>query len=286
MNQHPLIEFRGRLEDQLAAWALPRELAGEIESHCTPVTYEKGAVIFLRGTPADLVFWLFKGFIKLYLPQPNGDRTLIALSRPGEPLGTVDSIDANGRRQQIFEAQALTRCSVGLLSREQLLKILRGLDPEVMLQLLMNLNTTWSSMFERCASFIGLPFRERLEIVLKHLAARFGIQDKRGILIVPELSQEDLAEMIGSSRPMVSKLVADMTQEGLLVRGEGHHFILRCEGLAADSALADLHARPPALSLASPARQQPFGLSPSLRPNTAPAAATLVRNNQPRSSAL
>ena len=56
--------------------------------------------------------------------------------------------------------------------------------------------------------------------------ARFGVDDKRGILIILELSQEDLAEMIGSSRPMVSKLVGDMVEEGLLARSEQHQYIL------------------------------------------------------------
>jgi hypothetical protein len=41
------------------------------------------------------------------------------------------------------------------------------------------------------------------------------------------LSHEDLAEMIGSSRPMVSKLIGDMIQEGLIARGGKRRFILR-----------------------------------------------------------
>src|SRR5258708_34501534 len=63
-------------------------------------------------------------------------------------------------------------------------------------------------------------------LVFKDLGARFGVEDRRGTLIILELSQEDLAEMIGSSRPMVSKLVGDMGQEGLLARSEQHRFIL------------------------------------------------------------
>jgi biotin operon repressor len=46
---------------------------------------------------------------------------------------------------------------------------------------------------------------------------------------MPELSHDDLAEMIGSSRPMVSKLIADMSKEGSLVRGEKRRYILRAQ---------------------------------------------------------
>lgn len=219
-------EFRLRLENQLVAWAMPKELATEIEDHCTWVTYERGAVIFAAGATADLIFWVFKGLVKVYLPLANGGRSLVLVARSGEPLGIVDCVDDTGRRRHAVEAHALTKCTVGLFSREQLAALLRKLDLEGAIKLLENLNTTWSAVFGRFARFIGLSFRERLEIVLKDLAARFGIEDERGVLIVPELSQEDLAEMIGSSRPMVSKLVADMTQEGLLARGE-RHLILR-----------------------------------------------------------
>jgi CRP/FNR family cyclic AMP-dependent transcriptional regulator len=224
--QHSLSEFCTVLEEQLTAWNLPAELAVEIEERSTPVTFDKGAIVFLRGAPADLVFWLHKGFVKVYLPQANGNRTLIAIARPGEPLGMVAKVDADGHSHQIYEAQALTKCSVGLFTREHMMNVLRKLDSERLLQLLGNLNATWSAFFERYLGYIALPFRERLEMVFKDLGARFGIDDKRGTLIIVELSQEDLAEMIGSSRPMVSKLVGDMVKEGLLARSKQHQYII------------------------------------------------------------
>jgi len=224
--RHPLSEFRTVLEEQLTAWNLPAELAAEIEEHSTPVTFEKGATVFLRGSPTELIYWLRKGFVKLHLPYANGNRILVAIARPGEPLGMVENVDVEGRSHQILEAQALTKCSVGLVTREYMMNLLRKLDGEIVLQLLHNLHATWSALFERYAEFIGLSFRERLEVVFKDLGGRFGIDDKRGTLIILELNQDDLAEMIGSSRPMVSKLVGDMSREGLLARSEEHHFIL------------------------------------------------------------
>ena len=44
-------------------------------------------MIFLRGAPCDLLFWLLKGFVKLYLPHKDGNRTLVDLARPGDFLG-------------------------------------------------------------------------------------------------------------------------------------------------------------------------------------------------------
>jgi CRP/FNR family cyclic AMP-dependent transcriptional regulator len=224
--QHQPSEFRGRLEEMLDSHGLCADLAAEIEDHLTPVTYEKGAVIFLRGSPTDLLFWLLKGFVKLYLPHSDGSRMLVDLARPGDFLAFVNHEDSGGHRQ-ILEAQALTKCSVGLFTREHLLQLLNKLDHQTAIGLLEQLNAAWSIMFERYITFIGSSFRVRLEMVLNRLGSRVGIEDKRGILLMPELGHEDLAEMIGSSRPMVSKLIGDMTREGLLTRGEKRHFILR-----------------------------------------------------------
>src|ERR1700757_329282 len=103
-------EFRYRLEEMLGSCGLPAEIAGDIEDRLTPVAYEKGAVIFLRGAPCDLLFSLLKGFVKLYLPQEGGNRTLVDLARPGDFLGFIHAQHSKGPRQ-LLEAHALTKCS-------------------------------------------------------------------------------------------------------------------------------------------------------------------------------
>jgi len=63
-----------------------------------------------------------------------------------------------------------------------------------------------------------LSYRERLEAMLAEVAARFGVKDARGTLLTLELGHDDWAEMIGSSRPMVSRLIAEMVQNRVLAR--------------------------------------------------------------------
>jgi CRP/FNR family transcriptional regulator, cyclic AMP receptor protein len=236
-------EFRKRLERQLKEWALPRTLADDLANHLTLATYERDAVIFPRGSPADFLFCLLNGFAKLYLPHTNGNRTLVALARPGDLLGFVDSLDSENHRGQVFEAHALTKCSVGLVSRDYVIRLLRTLDSGSVTRLLEHVNTTWSRMFEWYATFMGLSFRERLQVVLEHLKVRVGISDRRGVLLLPALTHEDLAEMIGSSRPMVSRLINEMAEDGFLVRGERQHYVLRPTGWSGRAAVSDPNPR-------------------------------------------
>jgi CRP/FNR family transcriptional regulator, cyclic AMP receptor protein len=219
-----------RLEQELRKWALPNSLAEDVANRLTLVTYEQSAMIFLRGSSADFLSYLVNGFVKLYLPQRNGARTLLGIARPGDLLGFINSLDSESHRTQVLEAQALTKCSLALMSRDHLVKLLLALDPETIARLLEQINATWSAMLERCARLMGLPFRDRLQLVLEDLKLRVGVSERRGVFLVPELTHEDLAEMIGSSRPMVTKLIADMAQDGLLLRSDKQHYVLRSTG--------------------------------------------------------
>ena len=138
--------------------------------------------------------------------------------------------------------------------------MLKSLEPEALLRITEAINSMWSSVVYRYATFLGMSLRKRLEIVLGELAERFGVPDSRGTLLLPELAQEELAEMIGSSRPMVSKLLTEMTDRGMLIR-EGRRHIL----------LADKKA--PRTSAAAAPREP--GLHPAFEP--APAATRRVR---------
>ena len=62
-------------------------------------------------------------------------------------------------------------------------------------------------------------------MVMTDLAKRAGVRDSEGIMLIPEIGHEDLAEMIGCSRPMVSRLIAIMAESGLLAR-RGKQYVL------------------------------------------------------------
>lgn len=221
-------DARCRLEMQLREFGISAKFTDEIIGHHMMVNYNKGSMIFLEGSPGDFFFWIFAGLAKVYCPRSDGTRILVKLAGPGDLVGHVDSIDSKGHRTQAFEVQTLTKCSVAIYTREHVTKLLRSLDPAILIQVIEQLNTAWSSMARWFGTFLGMSFQERLEVVLKELGARFGVREKRGILLVPELAHSDLADMIGSSRPMVSRLIAEMTKEGLLLR-QGKQFILVAE---------------------------------------------------------
>jgi len=216
-------ESKSRLQQNLAQHGIAADLFEELFAQAMMVTYPVETVVFLQGSSGEFLLWLVKGFAKVYCPIES-ERVLTRLAGPGDILGHVNFLNCSGHRQ-LFEVHAATKCEVAVISREFALRVLQKLDKHDILRLLDSLNVMWSETLFRYVSLLGLGFRDRLEVVLSDLASRFGVRDKRGILIIPKLSQLDLAEMIGSSRPMISRLLKEMTDTGELIRLDQQHII-------------------------------------------------------------
>jgi CRP/FNR family cyclic AMP-dependent transcriptional regulator len=225
MNLQVSAQAQERLLTRLSSMGLPRSVATALLERHMLVRYPKGAELFSMGSPADVIFAVLTGLVKVHSSRSGSDPVLVELAGPGDLVGFADFADPSGGRSQLFEATALTNTCVALFTRHQISEVLKGLEPEALLRIAEAINSMWSSVVYRYATFLGMSLRKRLEVVLDELAERFGVPDSRGTLLLPELAQEELAEMIGSSRPMVSKLLTEMTERGLLIR-EGRRHIL------------------------------------------------------------
>lgn len=218
-------DCKSKLLPRLAQLGLPNDLITELLNDSIAVRYGKGFRPFLQGAPADVLMLIINGVAKVYCPQSNARRFLVELAGPGDIIGYADFVDSKGRRGQIFETEALTNCSVALIFRHRIAKRLQEIDGAALVSLVEQSNSFWSWVAYRYASMMSLSYRERLEVVLCEVARRFGVRESRGLLVTLELGHEDWAEMIGSSRPMVSRLFAEMVQAGVLAR-EGKRYIL------------------------------------------------------------
>jgi len=253
MNQQITAQAQEKLTARLLSLGMPRPAATTLLERHMLLRYPKGAELFTKGSPADVVFAVISGVVKVVSVRPGSDRVLVELAGTGDLVGYADFADTRGERSQLFGAQALTNSCVALFTRHHIAEVLKGLDPETLIKIASALNTMWSSVTYRYASFLGMSLRKRLEFVLNELAERFGLPDARGTLLLPELAQEELAEMIGSSRPMVSKLLTEMTARGMLIRSGRRHILISSEKLGAG---VHQRAREEAAAAAAPAPER------------------------------
>jgi CRP/FNR family cyclic AMP-dependent transcriptional regulator len=240
-------EAQQRLLEQLAAWQLPPECVSELIEHSHCISYAPGASIFLKGSTADVIFWVLSGLVKVSYPNANGTRVVVKLAGPGDVIGFAAVSGIAGHHTQAFESDAVTKSSLALFTRDHVMRTLQRLSPQKLISIIETLNSSWSATYAYYARFLGMSFRERLDLIFSQLAQRFGVKDSRGILLTQELSHEALAEMIASSRPMVSRLIAEMVDQGVLTR-QGKHYILIDAFAAQSNNLSSKSVRPISLS--------------------------------------
>jgi len=214
------------LRANLSGLNLSQDFVDKLIEHHIAVAYEKGALALCEGKTDGMLACVLSGYAKVYCPVGDGNRTLVRLAAPGEVIGYPDYVDEKGRTARLFEIQVATKCTLALFSRDHVIRLLADLPSENLISIFAALNTFWSMNFRFFTTLLNLPFWDRLTIVLSDLAKRAGVQDSEGIILMPEVFHEDLAEMIGCSRPMVSRLMAQMIESGLLARRARQYVLL------------------------------------------------------------
>src|SRR5580704_14732596 len=216
----------------LLSCKVPPELVREILDYHTNLSYAPGAMIFHQDAPADIILWIVKGLVKESCPGRSGNKIVVRLATAGDVIGCADRIDEKGQWLRRFEAQALSKCVVAMITRQRVRELLTSLDSATLLEVSERMNSAWSGWVHYYASFLGMSFRERLELMLAQLGRKFGAPDDDGIALTFEPAHGDLAEMIGCSRPMVSRLMTDLIKQGEIAR-RGRLYILLSGGTIA-----------------------------------------------------
>lgn len=235
-----------QFEAQLLSWKVPPDLVRDILEYHSNLTYAPGAMIFRQGAPADIIFWVVKGLVKESCPTARGNRIMVRLATAGDLIGCADQVDEKGQWIRRFEAQAVSKCVVSMITRQRVRDLLTSLDSATVLEVSERMNSAWSGWVHYYASFLGMSFRERLELMLAQLGRKFGAPDDDGIALTFEPAHGELAEMIGCSRPMVSRLMTDLIKQGEIARRGRLYILLKGGTIAAIARSAAAVTAPPA----------------------------------------
>ncbi|WP_273436824.1 global nitrogen regulator NtcA [Synechococcus sp. UW140] len=186
-----------------------RSLAGT-----TSEIVERGKTIFFPGDPAERVYLLKRGAVRLSRVYESGDEITVALLRENSIFGVL-SLLTGQRSDRFYHAVAFTR--VDLISapatsvRQAIEKdarvgllLLQGLSSRILQTETMIETLTHRDMSSRLVSFLLVLCRD------------FGMPGARGITIDLKLSHQAIAEAIGSTRVTITRLLGDLRNAGLV----------------------------------------------------------------------
>jgi len=190
--------------------SLDDEAFAALTKEITEVDLSRGATLFHEGDPGDQLYFIVSGKIKLGRTASDGRENLVAVMGPGEIFGETALFDPSPRSTS---ATAVSETRLAGLKHENLRKVIQH-SPEVSAQLLQALARRLRRTNENLADLVFSDVPGRVAKALLDLADRFGRPATDGILVAHELTQEELAQLVGASRETVNKALAEFVQRG------------------------------------------------------------------------
>ena len=191
---------------------LDDEVFATLTSELTEVELSRGASAFHEGDQGDQLYVIMSGKIKLGRTATDGRENLVAVLGPGEIFGEMALFNPAPRSAT---ATAVSATRLAGLRHENLRRAIAS-SPDVSLQLLQALAQRLSKTNESLADLVFSDVPGRVAKALLDLADRFGRPAADGLLVAHDLTQEELAQLVGASRETVNKALADFAGRGWL----------------------------------------------------------------------
>jgi len=162
------------------------------------LAFEKGQTIFAQGGPTDAVFYVQKGKIKLAVVSQTGKEATVAVLGEGSFFGEGGLA---GQALRMGSASAMTDCTILRIDKKSMIAALHREHAfsDLFVSHLLARNIRYE---EDLVDQLFNSSEKRLARILL-LLAHFGKEDKPE-LVIPKISQESLAEMVGTTRSRVS----------------------------------------------------------------------------------
>lgn len=193
---------------------LPQSTLEDVARRLQVRSGASGTLLVAQDEPGEALFVVFTGRVKVAVAGDNGKEVTLALLRPGEVFGEVSLLDGSPRTANVV---ALSDSQVLVLSREAFLEHIRQ-SPLTAMNMMKELARRLRRADE---TIVGLALQDvegRLSRILARLAREEGdVPVEGGLLLRRRPTQQELANMVGSSRETVSRTFTSLIRRGLVV---------------------------------------------------------------------
>lgn len=193
-----------------------------------PVDFPRGHTVFAEGEPGDRLYIIVSGKVKIGRRSPDGRENLLTIMGPSDMFGVLSIFDPGPRTAT---ATAITTVCLATMDRDALASWI-GDRPEITERLLQVLARRLRRTNDHLTDLIFTDVPGRVAKELLRMAQKFGKTEREGMRVTHDLTQEEIAQLVGASRETVNKALSDFAQRGW-IRWDGKSvLILDTERLA------------------------------------------------------
>ncbi len=172
--------------------------------------YTRGETVFVEGEQGDTLFIVISGKVKVGRRAADGRENMLSVMGPSDMFGELSLFDPGPRTAT---ATVLTDTRLAYLAHSSLRPWIAD-RPEIAEQLLRVLARRLRRTNDALADLIFTDVPGRVAKALLGLAERFGTKEPDGVRVHHDLTQEELAQLVGASRETVNKALADFASRG------------------------------------------------------------------------
>ena len=199
--------------------AVPDDALSAIADLLIERRVSKNQTIVEEGLSGDYMYVIREGHVKVTKLSGDGREKILELLGPGDFFGEMSLLDDAPRSASV---KSLTETHILALSRPDFLKELRR-NPDLGMAVIQELTRRVRQMDEQASSLSFQRVRERTQGLLVRLAKDDVVQNGRRV--TPPLTHQQIADMIGTSRETVTRIVKRLKDQGWLEQ-EGKHYLV------------------------------------------------------------
>jgi CRP/FNR family transcriptional regulator, cyclic AMP receptor protein len=186
------------------------ELALKASAGVSSVRFDRRDMIFLQGDQADCFYYLLSGKVRLSVVSENGKEAIIAILGPDEIFGESCLLGHNVRRTTACALEGVRAIRVQKGAATKLMADDVGFDEFLIRHLIKTGVRTQEQLLDQLFN----SSEKRLARALVMLAnyAKENAQD----ITIPKISQEALAEMVGTTRPRINQFMNKFRKLGYI----------------------------------------------------------------------
>jgi CRP-like cAMP-binding protein len=184
---------------------------------CKPKRLRAREVLFRKGDEGLQAYAIMGGHLKATIAGEDGKEAVLRIMRPGEIVGEVALFDGHPRSATVI---AIEPSDLLVIHRRDFLPFLER-HPKVATKLLRELSERLRAVSSILEDRLFLNLPSRLGKKLLQLAATHGSEAGDGMRIALKLSQQELGELVGTSRESVNKQLRQWAEQGILSMSRG-----------------------------------------------------------------
>ncbi len=186
---------------------LSEELLEALRALGTVRSFPKHSVIVIEGEPAETLYIVDSGRLRVFLSDEEGREAELGQLGPGEYFGEV----MLASRVRTASVKAIDACKLCLIGREQFEALLSE-RPDLAFHLIQSLIYRVKVLTKNVESLALMDVYGRVARLFRDAA----VTDDAGHQYVPGLSQQKIAEKVGASRSMINRILKDLTTGGYI----------------------------------------------------------------------